>query len=416
MSIVESVVSLSLFLIAIGALEHYTRNSRLPYVCWVVLAGIGYGLLERSLLPVLPPMQRLLSPDIVLYVFLPLLIFDSSRKLDLENSKSVAVQSFLLATAGIVLNMFVMGGIVYGLAHLFGSRIGWIDVLLLCGIMSATDPVAVGTVFKVFPIPERLRMVIEGESLLNDGTTVILFMLLEKIVIDHHAFHLLPAIAAFMIAIVGAVLIGAVFGLGGSFLLRRWHALNDRFIAPLFPILFVYLAFVLAQGQFDISGVVAAMTATLVFRVVFNRLRPEDVPAKEEVTRYRGLWDSLADLANVFLFFVLGVEIGILAHPSPLWVIPSGIVALVLARAVVVYGFGALFWPTRLRFSMSWLHVLNMGGLRGALCAALVLLIPRDYPHRAVFLYMALSMSLFTLMVNPLAMRSYLGKANLDGE
>ncbi len=413
MGVVETVVALSVFLIGMGALEHYTRSSRLPYVCWVLLAGIAYGLLRRGLIPGLPPVQELLSPDVVLYVFLPLLIFDSSRKLDLKNAKQVVVQSFLLATLGIVVNMFVMAGIVYGVAHTVGSAIGWMDVLLLCGIMSATDPVAVGTVFRVFPIPERLRMVIEGESLLNDGTTVILFILLSKIVIEHHSFHLIPSLAIFLVAIVGAVLIGMGFGLTGSWLLRRWHALDDHFIAPLFPIVFVYLAFVLAQAKFEISGVVAVMTATLAFRVLFNRLRPEEIPAKEEQQRYCGLWDFLADLANVILFFILGVEIGILVHPTPFWVVPTGIIALVVARAVVVYGFAAAFRPTRFRFPLSWLHVLNLGGLRGALCVALVLLIPRDYPYRGIFLYLALSMSLFTLLVNPLAMYSYLKKTGL---
>jgi CPA1 family monovalent cation:H+ antiporter len=410
MGIVEGVVALSIFLIALCALEHYTRNSRLPYVCWVLLAGLAYGVLSRTFLLKLPPMQKLLSPDIVFYIFLPLLIFDSSRKLDLKASKEVAVPSFLLATVGIVLNMFVMASLIYAATRLFGISIGWMDLLLLCGIMSATDPVAVGTVFKVFPIPEKLRMLIEGESLLNDGTTVILFMLLSKMVLGGESIHLLSALGIFSIAILGAVLIGIAFGAAGSWLLRRWNALSDHFIAPLLPLLFCYLAFALAQATFDISGLVAVMAETITFRIIFNRLRPEEIPAEEERERYRGLWDFLADLANVFLFFVLGVEMGIQTATPSFWVVPAGIIALLLARSATVYTLGALF----LSAPKSWLHVLNIGGLRGALCAALVLMIPHNYPYRNIFLYLALCMSLFTLIVNPLVMRGYLKKADLS--
>ena len=416
MNVTEAVVALSLFLIGLCALEHYTRNSRLPYVCWVLLGGLGYGLLVKGPCPKLPPMQDLLSPDIVLYVFLPLLIFDSSRKLDLDAAREVALPAFLLATVGIVFNMFVMAGPIYGVAHLLGSPIGWMDVLLLCAIMSATDPVAVGTIFRLFPIPEKLRMLIEGESLLNDGTTVILFMLLSKMVLEHQSVPMAAALGLFGVAIAGAVLVGAAFGLAGSWLLRRWTALSDRFIAPLFPILFVYLAFVTAQARFEISGVVAAMTATLTFRFVFNRLRPEEIPSEKEREAYRGLWDFLGDLANVFLFFTLGTEMGIRTGGLPHWIVPTGIAALVLARGATVYAFGAVLRPTRMRMPMPWQHVLNAGGLRGALCAALVLLIPRDYPYRDTFLYVALSMSLFTLVVNPLVMRAYLERADFSKE
>jgi len=412
MHIVEIVVALSIFLIGLCALEYYTRNSRLPYVCWVVLSGLGYGMLSKNLIPSLPPLEKLLSPDIVLYVFLPLLIFDSSRKLNLKESKEVALPSFLLATLGIVLNMFIMGGIIYGIAILIHAKIGWMDTLLLSAIMSATDPVAVSTVFQVFPIPQKLKMLIEGESLLNDGTTVILFMLLSKIVLKHQPFHLANAIGSFIIAILGAILIGILFAAIGSFLLYQWKALDDRFIAPMIPILFTYLSFILAQAQFDISGVVAAMTTTLTFRIIYRRMRPDKKPSKSSQERYLGLWDFLGDISNVFLFFILGVEMGILFGQIAHWVILSGVLALVIARATTVYTFGVLFKPTKMRLPMPWQHVLNIGGLRGALCAALVLLIPHDYPFRTAFLSAALGMSLFTLIINPLVMRAYLKHIN----
>jgi CPA1 family monovalent cation:H+ antiporter len=209
-------------------------------------------------------------------------------------------------------------------------------------------------------------------------------------------------------------MIGIAFGAVGLWLLRRWHALSDRFVTPLLPILFAYLAFALAQARFEISGVIAVLTATFTFHVFFNRLTTQEKPSQSDKERYFALWDFLADMANVMLFFVLGIEMGIQPVGFAYWVMPVGIVALIAARSVTVYGFGILVRPTSMRMPLSWQHVMNIGGLRGALCAALVLMIPHDYKYRSVFLFLALSMSLFTLIVNPLVMRSYLKKAALD--
>jgi CPA1 family monovalent cation:H+ antiporter len=174
------------------------------------------------------------------------------------------------------------------------------------------------------------------------------------------------------------------------------------------------LAFALAQARFEISGVIAVLSSTLTFHVVFNRLRPDEAPSQKDKERYIALWDFLGDMANVILFFVLGIEMGIQTGGLAHWVVASGIIALVVARSVTIYGFGFLVRSTSMRIPLSWQHVMNIGGLRGALCAALILMIPRDYQFRGVFLYIALSLSLFTLIVNPLLMRSYLKKADLS--
>jgi CPA1 family monovalent cation:H+ antiporter len=241
-------------------------------------------------------------------------------------------------------------------------------------------------------------------------------MILSGIVLDGKEFHLLESIGFFSMAIAGAAAIGVVFGLAGSVLLRSWHAFSDHFIAPLLPILFIYLAFAMAQAGFEISGVIAVMAATITFRVIYIHLHRDESPSEKERERYLGLWDFMAGLANVLLFFVLGVEMGIRIQIGglPHWAVPAGIAALIIARVAVIYGFGLLTRSTRMRVELPWLHVMNIGGLRGALSVALVLMIPLDYHYRDVFLYMALSMSLFSLIVNPLVMRIYLKKADLS--
>jgi CPA1 family monovalent cation:H+ antiporter len=294
----------------------------------------------------------------------------------------------------------------------------WRDALLFSAIMSATDPVAVGAIFKQFKVPDRLKTLIEGESLLNDGTSVILFTMLIGIIFEGKSFLLPREMTAFAGSVVGAVLLGGVVGWGGAWVMRKWNALKDHFIGPLLPLLIVYLVFCAAQAWLDISGVIAVMSTTLVLRFSARRFKREMQPSRVELSFYRSLWDFLADLANAVLFFMLGVEIG--AHMSDIaWsIMPVVIVALVMARSVVTYGFGLVARLMGKPVPLSWLHVLNLGGLKGALSVALILMIPRDYPKRHVFLCAALTLCLFTLVCNTLALRVYLSRTTFpdDGQ
>lgn len=406
MELVKGLVFTCLFLIGLCAVEHHFRFSRLPYICWIVLFGALYGILNQTLFSGLPGFK--LSPDVILFIFLPVLIFDSSRKLDLDMARAEVVPSSVLATVGILVSMVVMA---VPLKLITGRE--WLDVLFFSAIMSATDPVAVAAVFKQFPIPEKLKILIEGESLLNDGTVVILFMLMSGKVLEGKSIASEHGLLVFAASVAGAVLLGALTGWAGAWLMRKWQALKDHFIGPLLPLIIVYLTFCLAQATLEISGVIAVMSTTIVMRLSYRRFRRDEIPSEVEIEFYRGFWDFLGDLANAILFFMLGVEIGSHYYDINWMVMPGVIFALLLSRSVVVYGFGALFRAGGIQLSMPWQHVMNLGGLKGALSVALILMIPETYPYRNLFLCAALAMCLFTLIANTLAMRVYLKKANL---
>ncbi|VGO14423.1 Na(+)/H(+) antiporter NhaG [Pontiella desulfatans] len=406
MDVVQGLVFICLFLIGLCAIAHYFRNSPLPYVGWVVLFGMGYGILQKFTLTDLPWIH--LTPDVILYIFLPVLIFDSSRHLVLKVAREVALPSALLATVGILASMFVMAVPI----RLF-SNLPWIDILFFSAIMSATDPVAVVAIFKVFPVPEKLKMLVEGESLLNDATAVILFSLLFERVIHGHELIFRQGLVYFVLAVAGATLIGIAGGWGCMILLHRWKVLKDHFIAPLMPLLFIYLVFCAAQAWLDISGVIAVMAATLAMKIVSARYPQEEMPKHMEREFYRGFWDFLGELANAILFFMLGAEIGAHSNEVAWRLLIVSLVSLLVARSVVVYGFGLLFRLLRIRLPVSWLHVLNLGGLKGALSVALILMIPKEYAYRNTFLLAALVMCIFTLVGNTLGLRAYLKKADL---
>ncbi|QBG46533.1 hypothetical protein EGM51_03640 [Verrucomicrobia bacterium S94] len=398
-------VFICIFLIALCAITHYSRKSPLPAVCWVVLFGGLYGFLQAHLILQLP--RIVLNPDVILYLILPVLVFDSTRKLRLKAAEAVAWPATVLATLGILVSMFVMA---FPL-QVF-TKIPRMDLLLFCGIMSATDPVAVSAIFRVFPVPEKLKMLVEEESLLNDGTAVILFSLLYARVIEGHDLIFSNGILRFILSVAGALLLGVAAGAGCIFLMRSWQALKDHFIAPLLPLIAVYLVFCAAQGGFDISGVIAVMAATLTMGRLVRMIPREELPNHMDTRFYQGLWDFLSDLANAVLFFILGAEIG--SHTAAfqwhtVWI---SLVALLLSRSVVVYGFGMLFNLFRCRLPFAWMHVLNLGGLKGALSVALILMLPEDYQYRNLFLHAALGMCVFTLVVNTLGVRGYLEKVD----
>ncbi|MCG6930651.1 MAG: cation:proton antiporter [Desulfofustis sp.] len=401
MDLVGGLVFVCVFLIGLCAVEHYARRSPLPIVCWVVLFGAAYGMLNKFAFPGWPVLQP--TSDVILYLLLPVLIFDSSRNLNLKVSQKMAIPSAMLASLGILVSAFVMA-----IPLRLFSSLPWMDILLFSAIMSATDPVAVSAVFTQFKVPQKLRMLIEGESLLNDGTTVILFMLLFGKVIEGHELLFYRGVAFFVLSVAGAIVLGVVAGWVGVAVLRKWKALKDHFIGPLFPLLIVYLVFCAAQAGLDISGVLAVMAATLTMKILMNRMTPEEKPSRNQLEFYRDFWEFLGTLANAILFFLLGVEIG--SHTGEVaWrLMGVAVIALVLSRSIVVYGFSLLFRLLGIRLPMSWQHVLNLGGLKGALSVALILMIPRDYIYRDIFLLAALVMSFFTLFVNTLSLRVYL--------
>lgn len=406
MDVVHGLVFVCLFLIALCAITHYFRNSRLPVICWVVLFGVGYGMLQKFALPVFPRVH--LSSDVILYIILPVLIFDSSRKLRIKIALKVALPSVLLATFGIILSMFTMA-----LPIWFFTGLPWMDILFFSAIMSATDPVAVSAIFKVFSVPEKLKMLVEGESLLNDGTAIILFSLLFGKVVEGQELMFSQGMLMFVGAVGLAILMGVAAGWMCMALMRNWKALTDHFIGPLMPLLFVYLVFCAAQAGLNVSGVIAVMATTITMKLISIKY-PKEVRVKhEQMGFYRNFWDFLSVLANSILFFILGAEIG--NHSADIhWkLILVSLGALLLSRSVVVYGFGAVFRIFRIPIPLAWQHVLNLGGLKGALSVALILMIPEDYIYRDFFLLSALVMCLFTLVVNTFGLWIYIKKTDL---
>ncbi len=407
-SVVQVVFWVCGFLLLISAIEHYTRGLLIPSICWVLLAGILYGVLRGHAGLPLPSLQP--GPAVVLYILLPVLIFHSSRKLGLAELRSVLSESAFLALTGPLLGMVMLG-----LPLVVLADIPVPDALLFGAVLSPTDPVAVSAVFGSFEVPERLAGLVEGESLLNDGIVVVLYSVLVGWAVRDAPISVPGTVAAFLGSVFGALALGGIIGLLGALLMRLWHELHNRFIGSLIPLITVYAAFALAEHTLHISGVLSVMAATLALGAVhIHRTEKRTTPETDRF--FDDFWGFLNHLADAVLFFILGASMGQHAYRLPWYVIPAAIGLLAVFRAVLVYGGSGLLRLVERPLPVSWQNVLLLGGLRGALSVALLLMLPGAYPHRELFLCVAFGLVLFTMLANTVGMHFYLQRARIEGD
>ncbi len=394
-SFLQLIITFCILLSLFTCIKHYARGSRLPSEAWILLAGIAYGLTKRMGEFEAWP-QLILNADSILFFFLPLLIFASGRHLNLRIMRSRSDAIFLFAIPGVILTTFLIGipvaltlDIPLGHGLLFGAAIG------------ATDPIAIGAIFKQFSIPEELNMLVEGESLFNDGTTVVLFSLISAIVLSGSPFSLGNAFLSFLYSVGVAIPMGLSAGWLGVKVLASWREDNMFFTASM-GLIVALLVFAIGEHFLHISGVIAVLMAAIVMN---NSIRKQE--DDEKTTLLNSFWDYMSEVLNGFMFFMLGVATGLHEFDTPFLALIAGVIAMLTARAIVIYGGGML-----LRFRMPlpslWQHILMLGGLRGAVSAALILLIPNDYPHRDDFLCLAFLLIVFSLIFQPPAMQQLL--------
>ncbi|MDC0661483.1 cation:proton antiporter [Marinobacter sp. SS21] len=409
-NLAETLGGFAVLLLALAALRVFSRHSRLPAESWILLVGLVYGELWSSF-PALPLLE--VSPDLVILLLLPVLVFASARSLPPRQLKSQLVPILFFATIGVVTTMALIGLPLYALTSLPLA-----DALLFASAVAATDPSAVSAIFQRFTVPERLAVLIEGESLFNDGTAIVLFFSMATLAINMESLTVTSAAQMFAWTMVVAVVLGAVLGWCAAHLIRLWRVKN-QFPGLSITLALVYGGFLLAERGLHVSGVVTVMFAAWVF--MFVRGRGERPPAASDGAPtdslqppelFVGFWDYLNQLAGGILFFALGVTVG--RHEFPFsWLIPGIILVLVLARVVVIYGGSALMRAGRVHLPAGWQHVLVLGGLRGAVSAALILMLPEDYVYREYLLCLALVLCLYTLVVHPFLLQAYLQRQRL---
>jgi CPA1 family monovalent cation:H+ antiporter len=370
------------FLLSIAAVvAMLTRRLRLPYSVGLVAAGIALALLRLS-----PRAQ--LTKDLLFDAFLPPLIFEAALFLPWRPLRRDLGVILLLATVGVALSAGITG---LGMFYLAGWQ--WQSSLLLGVLIAATDPVSVIATFKEARVRGRLLILVEGESLFNDGTAAVAFIVALELVLGH-ALSPLAMAAHLLITAGGGILCGAIVA-GISLLLMG--RTEDHLVEMTFTTVAAYGSFLLAE-RFHLSGVLATLAAGL----MLGNLGPQGVISERGKVAVASFWEYAAFLANSFVFLLMGMRE---AHQNfvAVW-LPAllAITLVTLGRAVAVYPCCAVFRWSSLRVTASHQHILFWGGLRGALALALALALPETVPQRDLVIAITFVVVAFSVFVQGL--------------
>jgi CPA1 family monovalent cation:H+ antiporter len=359
-------------LVAIGA-----RRLRLPYTVSLVVIGL--------LIAIPTALELEATPELILAIFVPPLVFEAAFHLDLKQLRENLVPILFLAVPGVLLTTALVGGmtalgagVAIGTAAVFGA------------LIAATDPVAVVSLFRALGVPRKLALTVEGESLFNDGTAIVIFRIALAAVVTG-TFDPLTGVLDFFRVSLGGIIVGLVLGWITAQLVAR---LRDRLIVTSLTTILAFGSY-LAAEQLHVSGVLSVVVAGL---LVGNVGMAGVAPSTKMMIL--NLWEYLAFLANSMVFLIIGLNTDLILLWENLDVLAVAIVAVVGSRAIVVYGFSWLahLWRKKSYFPPSWRHVLFWGGLRGAISLALALSLPADMPDRRELQAMAFGVVLFTLL------------------
>ena len=405
-AVAEIVGGIIILLLIAAATLALTKRLRLPYSVILLLVGIGLAAMAERSGEALPILQQLaISPDLILYVFLPTLIFESSLNLDIRQLRHNMAPIATLAIPGLLISTTLIGFIVH-----WATPIPLLPALLLGAILSATDPVAVMALFKQLGAPQRLGMLVEGESLFNDATSIVLSRILIGVIAAGtlDSSTLTGGLFDFFLLFFGGLLVGVLLGGLTAYLLGLVE--SDSSIEITLTTVLAYASFLVAEELLGVSGVMATVGAGLTLGG-WGRVK-----ISPSVRIYLDhFWEQMAFIANALIFLMLGLKVDLQALWNSLDLLPWVIIAMLIARAVIVYTLMPLVGrlPGSKPVGGAYQTVMFWGGLRGAIAIAIVLSLPH-FEYAETFVALVMGAVLFTLLVQGLTIEPLMKYLKLD--
>lgn len=385
---VLTVIEIAVGLLLIASLVGFvTERLRVPYTAGLVLIGLVLALVVQREISV--------SPQLFLGILVPPLIFEAAFQVKAKDLYKDIAPILSLAIPGVLLTTFLVGGVLY-----WGTDFSLVTALLFGSLIAATDPVAVVALFRSLGVPHRLQLLLEGESLFNDGTAIVVFNIMLTIAVTGY-FNLGESVMNFLIVSVGGVIIGLVLGLLMSLAIT---VVNNSLITTTLTTVLAFGSYIVAE-QFHVSGVLSVVAAG----IVSGNLGPQRMASTTRILVFN-FWEYAAFLANSFVFLLIGLQIDLNILLTDWKAILWAILAVLVARAASIYGLSWIGSGIPLRYK----HVLYWGGLRGAISLALALSLPASLGEQGTLIKsMAFGVVLFTLLVQGITMKPFINRMGL---
>lgn len=360
---------------------------RIPYMVALVVGGLALGSISGSFFSRFysGPRPNWLTPEVILFFFLPALLFEGSLRLNFEQLRQNLVPILLLANVGTIVAALVTS---YVLHWVLGLPI--LMALVFASAISATDPISVLSVFKDMAITRRLTLLVEAESLLNDGAAAVLFQIFVAAVLTQDV-QIASGIGRFFLAILGGGFIGFVLSYVLTAVISR---IDDPQIEITLTTILAYGSYLIAS-RVHLSGVIAVVVAGI---TVGNMTTKVGMTARTRLALW-SFWEFAAFIINSIVFLLIGMEVRVSELLRRWPEILLAVAAVLLGRSVCVYGLVPIANRFAERISMRWRHVLIWGGLRGSLSLALVLSLDRTFPGRDQMLALTFGVVAFSIIV-----------------
>jgi CPA1 family monovalent cation:H+ antiporter len=364
------------------------RRVKLPYTVGLVIVGVVLALSKADFgLP--------LTRDFIFDLILPPLLFEAAITLSWPELRRDILPILVLSTFGTIMSA---GVVAWAMAWLLGWPMS--SALVFGALIAATDPVAIIAMFKDNKVKGRLRLLVESESLFNDGAAAVLFvMALAWSQSPENTQTSIGMIGAMVLIVAGGIAIGALCG--GAALIVAWRT-SEHLIEAALTMVAAYGSFLVAE-YFHVSGVLATVTAGLMM-ANFRLLRGKSFLSPRGQEFILGFWDFAAFLANSVVFLLIGVAVAAMPFRSYGAVLLTAVVVVLLGRGLTIYPLSLLFLRSRWTISLREQHILWWGGLRGALALALALSMPPILPLRDEIVVVTFGVVAFSIVVQGLTM------------
>lgn len=407
--------------LTVGAIfKSLFQRTRIPYTVGLFAIGLAAGIMNRmGVFHGMPQFSAALdsvaniNPDLILYIFLPILIFDAAYELNLHIFKKTLTNATLLAAPGLIICMILTAGVLMAISFFVPGyeKWTWASALMFGALISATDPVAVVALLHELKTSKRFSTLVDAESLLNDGTGIVCFMLFYGITVWGRNDELTP-ILEFCQVVAGGAILGFIAARLVIWFITRVN--SEEMIQNSVIIQSAYLVFILAQLYLGISGVIALVAFGLTIAYVGKpRLKPQ-------VNIFMGsFWELLTYIANTLIFIIVGIVIAEKVDFS--WSHCAILLLVYIALNIIRYITIMMLYPIMKRsgygLNKKESIILTWGGLRGALGMTLALMvsytpaIPEEI--RSQVLFLTAGTVTLTLCINATTMRWLLNKLGL---